>query len=137
MECVHQLMSKQEYNKKICGFRTNYDLFFSLMNTLLQVKFNSYSYCFCDWINQEKCLICEIITDFNGFEEELTKNMKKIFWINTSRNFIRIYLNCFNSIRPLFVASWTANTSILSENDPEETVNFSFLIWLNELKMLT
>ena len=77
MECVHQLMSNEEYNKKIYGFRTNYDLFF-LMNTLLQIKFNRLSYCFYDWIDQEKCLICEIITDFNGFEEELTRNMKNI-----------------------------------------------------------
>ena len=75
MECVHQLMSNEEYNKKIYGFRTNYDLFF-LMNTLLQIKFNRLSYCFYDWIDQEKYLICEIITDFNGFEEELTRNMK-------------------------------------------------------------
>ena len=79
MECLHQLMPNEEYNKKIYGFRTNYDLFF-LMNTLLQIKFNILSYCFYDWINQVKCLICEIITDFNGFEEELTRNMKnKIF----------------------------------------------------------
>ena len=52
MEYVHQLMSKQEYNKKFCGFITNYDIFF-VMNTLLQIKFNSLSYCFCDWINQD------------------------------------------------------------------------------------
>ena len=79
MECVHQLMSNEEYNKKIMDLEPIM-IFFFLMNTLLQIKFNRLSYCFYDWINQEKCLICEIITDFNGFEEELTRNMKnKIF----------------------------------------------------------
>ena len=79
MECVHQLMSNEEYNKKIMDLEPIM-IFFFLMNTLLQIKFNRLSYCFYDLINQEKCLICEIITDFNGFEEELTRNMKnKIF----------------------------------------------------------
>ena len=71
MECEYQQMSKQEYNKKK-------NIIFFLMNTLLHIKFNSLFYCFCDWINQEKCVICTLTTDFNGFVEEMTGNMKNI-----------------------------------------------------------
>ena len=35
MECEHQQMPKQKFNKKICGAKTNYDLYFSLMDILL------------------------------------------------------------------------------------------------------
>ena len=98
-------MFKQEYNKKICGFRTNYDLFF-LMNTLLQIKLNSLSYCFCDWINQEKCLICEIITDFNGFEEKLTGNMKNIDFLKKYQSKLYPYLSKFFYVNKSSICSF-------------------------------
>lgn len=78
MEYEHQRMSKQEFNKKICGFKTNYDLYFFLIKTLLQIKFNGFSHCFCDLLNQERCQIYQIVTDFNNFEDELCINMTNV-----------------------------------------------------------
>ena len=46
--------------------------------TLLQIKFNGLFNCFCDSINQENCVICKIMIDFDGFEDELIENMKNV-----------------------------------------------------------
>ena len=63
MECGHHEMNKQEFNRKICGFKARYNLSFFLMNTILQIKYSEDLYCYCHR-NQKKCKICSITTDF-------------------------------------------------------------------------
>lgn len=62
----------------MCGAKTKYDLYFSLMNILLKIKFKRFGHCFCNLLNQEKCRICSIIIDFDNFEDELTENKKNV-----------------------------------------------------------
>ena len=63
MECGHHEMNKQEFNRKICGFKGRYNLSFFLMNTILQIKYSEDLYCYCHR-NQKKCKICSITIDF-------------------------------------------------------------------------
>ena len=71
-------MSKQKFNKKICGLKTNYYLYFFLMNTCLEIKFKGDLCCFCNSLNQQSCQICMVVIDFVGFEHESTKNTMNI-----------------------------------------------------------
>ena len=55
-------MNTQEFNKRICGFKSRHDLFYFLMYTLLQLKYIKQLYCYCH-LNQRKGQICLITTE--------------------------------------------------------------------------
>ena len=74
MDCRHQQMNKQTFNKKICGFQSRSELYFFLTNTLLNIKYHGCLHCYWNFNNQEKCGICSIITDFSNFENGLNDN---------------------------------------------------------------
>ena len=61
--------------------------------TLLQIKFNGLFNCFCDSINQENCVICKIMIDFDGFEDELIENMKNVDFLKKYQSKLYRYLS--------------------------------------------
>ena len=77
LECGHAQITKQQFNMKICNSNSLQDLFYFLMNTLLQVRYCSFNYCFCDTSreNIEGCQFCKIAADYFDFEGDLYYNM--------------------------------------------------------------
>ena len=76
MVCEYEEMTQQQFNKKICHFKSRHELYFSLMNTLLQIKFDRWQYCLCDTLkNEEKCQLFVISTFFCDFERDLNNNI--------------------------------------------------------------
>ena len=61
MNCGHLQMTKQQYNKSICGFKNRSDLLFFLLNNLLSIKYSEYLYC---QRSRRECHICSICTIF-------------------------------------------------------------------------
>lgn len=66
-------MSKEQIGQKICYFKNSFDLLFLLMNTLLQITYDGWFYCYC--VDTGKCLMCRIPQIFYGFEKMYEENM--------------------------------------------------------------
>ena len=110
MDCGHDNMSIQEYNKKINGFKTPYELMYFLINCLSQIKYRYWPYCFCsDYGNEKKCEICLIVIKFRDFEEKLTENVFKIYFLVSYHKKLVPYL------RKPFFAKKTATCCFLDE----------------------
>ena len=63
-------MNIQDFNKKLNGFRSTYDLGCFLIDCLSQIKYKKWSYCFCvDHEHRRKCKLCVIVGNFNDFEK--------------------------------------------------------------------
>ena len=45
--CRHDQMSIQEYNKKINGLKSSYDIVYFSLNCLVQIEHKVWDYCFC------------------------------------------------------------------------------------------
>ena len=72
MDCGHEQMSIQDFNKKINGFKSTYSVAYFLMNCLSLIKYKSWSYCFCiDYNNERNCELCVINNDFRNFESDI------------------------------------------------------------------
>ena len=70
MDCGHDQTSIQNYNKKINGFKSTYELVYFLINSLLQIKSKIWSFCFFEeYENGKKCELYLINEDFNDFED--------------------------------------------------------------------
>ena len=54
MDFGNMEISKREFNKEICHFKSRHDLYFFLMNTLLQIKYDGWQYCSCDMLEKKK-----------------------------------------------------------------------------------
>ena len=81
-------MTKQQYNKKICGFKNRSDLYFFPSNTLLSIKYSGYLHCYLN--NGRNCQICSTRADFCNFENEVIDNM-----FNT-----QLLKNCLTKLYP-------------------------------------
>ena len=94
MECEHKEMSKQQFNKKICCFKSRYDLYFFLMNTLLQIECDGEKHCFCDTLeNEEKCQLCVIPIFFCNFEKDLNNNKMNAQYLQSYKSKLYPYLS--------------------------------------------
>ena len=70
MNCGHDQLNIQDFNEKINGFKSTYDLVYFLIDWLSQIKYKKWSYFFCaDYQYRRKCGLCVIADDFNDFEE--------------------------------------------------------------------
>ena len=103
MDCRHEQMSIQDYNKKINRFKSTYSFAYFLINCLFSIKYKSWSYCFrIDYNNQKKCELCVINDDFGDFENVV---FEKIL----DRDFLLDYHNkLYSYLRRLFFAKKTA-----------------------------
>lgn len=82
MDFGNMEISKREFNKEICHFKSRHDLYFFLMNTLLQIKYDGWRYCFCNMLEKkEKCQLCVISTVFCDFESNLRDNMLNVLYL--------------------------------------------------------
>ena len=71
------------------------DLFYYLMNTLLQIKHYRHEYCFCNK-NEQICQLCVLAADFIDFEENLNNNMMDLKYLkNYNSKLYPLFLNCF------------------------------------------
>ena len=62
MDFGNMEISKREFNKEICHFKSRHDLYFFLMNTLLQIKYDGWQYCSCDMLEKKRkmSIMCHI-----------------------------------------------------------------------------
>lgn len=84
MDCRHATMTVQEFNKKIMGFKSTYELTYFLIYFLFEVKFQSWSYCFCDDNDHGQCEICIIEQTFSVCAEiirEKNSQLKLFVWL--------------------------------------------------------
>ena len=91
-------MTKQQYNKSICGFKNRSDLLFFLLNILLSIKYSEYLYC---QRSRRECHICSICTIF------VTLKMK--FWQHVQ---YRIFKEVSNQTLPLSKLFYKQKSSI-------------------------
>lgn len=121
-------MSKQQFNKKMCHFKGRYDLFFFLMNTLLQIKFDRYRYCFCDTLdNEEKCQFCVISTEFCDFEKDLNDNMIELEYLQNYQSQLYSYLCKLFYIKKELICCFLDKEYSYSVRDLGEFILFFFL----------
>ena len=77
MNCGHDQMNIQNFNKKINGFKSINDLAYFLINCSFQIKHKSLSYCFCNKVERQ----CELgVIDKNFYDLEET--IKEVYWIS-------------------------------------------------------
>lgn len=62
--CRHDQMSIQEYNKKINGLKSSYDIVYFSLNCLVQIEHKVWDYCFCSYHTNDRL-----------WKEEIPKNM--------------------------------------------------------------
>ena len=99
MDCGHEQMSIQEYNKKINGFKSTYSATYFLINCLSLIKCKSWSYCFCiNYNNERKCELCVINDDFGDSQNVVSEKI-------LDRDFLLDYHNkLYLSLQRLFFA---------------------------------
>ena len=70
-------MSKEEFKSLILmGKKSRYEILYFILNTLLQIFYDSDWYYYCEHFkNNSKCKICTIPLIFSNFEEDIKKNM--------------------------------------------------------------
>ena len=73
MDCGHEQITIQDFNKKINDFKSTYTIAYFLINCLSLIKYKSWSYCFC--VGEKKCELCIINGDFNNFEDVMGEDI--------------------------------------------------------------
>lgn len=92
--CRHDQMSIQEYNKKINGLKSSYDIVYFSLNCLVQIEHKVWDYCFCSDHTNDRL-----------WKEEIPKNMlitKNNFFISLIySSLIFVWFVCFLSFSQL------------------------------------
>ena len=73
MNCAHEKMTIQHFNKKINDFKSTYSIAYFLINCLSLIKYKIWSYCFC--VGEKKCELCIINDDFNNSKDVIGENI--------------------------------------------------------------
>ena len=116
MDCGHEQMTIQDFNKKINGFKSTYSIAYFLINRLSLIKYKSWSYCFC--VGGNKCELSIINDDFNNFENVMGENI-------LDQNFLLEYHSkLYPYLQRLFFAKKSACCCFLYED-------YSFIYRLN------
>ena len=108
MDCGHEQMSIQDFNKKINGFKSTYSIAYFLINCLSLIKYKSWNYCFCiDYGNEKKSELCVIGDDFGNFENVVCEK------ILDSDFLLNYHIKFYPYLWRLFFAKKTASCCFL------------------------
>ena len=93
MECGHKEMSKQELVQKTCHFKSSCDLYFFLMNTLLQIKYHRLQYCLCDILEKNVNSVSYRLIFFCDFKSHLRDNLLNRTYLQNIPSKLYFYLS--------------------------------------------
>ena len=70
---VYSQLTKYQFERKTCVFRSRRDVLYFLLNILLTIKASRKQLCYC--LHKKRCVFCKIKRQFRSVEYDLYNNI--------------------------------------------------------------